>query len=78
MARLHAPDFAGPPDAADKGEVTLAALQLRTVSTQRSALADLRTRHVIGDEAFRVIEEELDLLELTAESQARPSVLTSA
>jgi monovalent cation/hydrogen antiporter len=42
-------------------------LQRRVVAAQRQALLDLRARDVIGDTAFQAIEEELDLLELTAD-----------
>jgi Na+/H+ antiporter len=58
-------DSLPPQDAADENAVTLPALHLRTVSTQREVLADLRKRGVIGDAAFHLVEEELDLLELT-------------
>jgi CPA1 family monovalent cation:H+ antiporter len=53
---------------------TLAALQRRAVQAQRQALVDLRAREVIGDDAFHAAEEELDLLELTADTRIRPDV----
>jgi hypothetical protein len=34
---------------------------------------DLRERSVIGDDAFHAAEEELDLIELTADSRIRPA-----
>ena len=42
---------------------------------RRSALRSpkLRARQVIGDDAFHVVEEEIDLLELTADARVRPS-----
>lgn len=49
-----------------------AALQLRAVALQREALTQLRADNVIGDDAFHALEEELDLLELSAEAQVRP------
>jgi CPA1 family monovalent cation:H+ antiporter len=55
-------------------ESGLAALQQRAISAQRSALRDLRARRVIGDDAFHVVEEEIDLLELTAEIRAEPGL----
>jgi CPA1 family monovalent cation:H+ antiporter len=51
---------------------TLAALLRRAVAAQRGALTDLRARQVIGDDAFHVVEEEIDLQELTADSRVRP------
>jgi CPA1 family monovalent cation:H+ antiporter len=35
-------------------------------------LTDLRARQVIGDDAFHVVEEEIDLQELTADTRVRP------
>jgi Na+/H+ antiporter len=52
--------------------LTLPELQRRAVDAQRQALTDLRSRSLIGDDAFHVAEEELDLLELTADSRVRP------
>jgi Na+/H+ antiporter len=49
----------------------LAAIQRRAVAAQRQALVDLRARDVIGDDAFHAVEEELDLLELTADPRVR-------
>ncbi|HWH47574.1 MAG TPA: cation:proton antiporter [Burkholderiales bacterium] len=48
-----------------------AELQRRVVEAQRQALLDLREREVIGAAAFQAAEEELDLLELTADSKLR-------
>jgi hypothetical protein len=33
---------------------------------------DLRARSVIGDDAFHVIEEEIDMLELSADGRVHP------
>jgi CPA1 family monovalent cation:H+ antiporter len=46
-------------------------LQGRVVEAQRQALRDLRTRDVIGEAAFQAVEEELDILELTADPRVR-------
>jgi monovalent cation/hydrogen antiporter len=54
----------------DSSGMTL--LQRRAVAAQRRALMDLRARDVIGDTAFQAVEEELDLLEITASPRARP------
>jgi monovalent cation/hydrogen antiporter len=51
---------------------TLAQALRRAVAAQRRALGELRARAVIGDDAFHVAEEELDLLELTADARLRP------
>jgi Na+/H+ antiporter len=52
----------------------LAALQQRAVQAQRRALIELRARDVIGDDAFHAAEEEIDLLELTADPRVRPGL----
>jgi hypothetical protein len=43
------------------------------VEAQRDALTELRTQQVIGDDAFHVVEEEIDLMELTADARVRPA-----
>jgi len=53
-------------DGADPGDAPAAILQRRLVAASRDAIADLRRRNVIGDEAYRAAEAELDLLELSA------------
>ena len=50
----------------------MAALQRKAVEAQRDALTELRARQVIGDDAFHVVEEEIDLMELTADARVRP------
>jgi monovalent cation/hydrogen antiporter len=47
-------------------EADLPALQKRAVAVQRQTLRELRARQKIGDDAFHVVEEEIDLLDLTA------------
>jgi CPA1 family monovalent cation:H+ antiporter len=47
-------------------------LQRRAVRVQREVLMNLRARQVIGDNAFHAVEEEIDLLELTADSRIKP------
>jgi hypothetical protein len=42
------------------------------VAAQRRALVELRARAVIGDDAFHMAEEEIGLLELTADERVRP------
>ncbi|HWF98981.1 MAG TPA: sodium:proton antiporter [Steroidobacteraceae bacterium] len=51
---------------------TLAQALQRAVAAQRRALVELRARSVIGDDAFHLAEEEIDLLELTADERVRP------
>ncbi|MFT3711789.1 MAG: sodium:proton antiporter [Archangium sp.] len=48
-------------------EPTLVELQNAAVLAQRTTLRELREKQVIGDDAFHVVEEEIDLLELTSE-----------
>ena len=48
-----------------------AELQRRVIVDQRQALRDLRARDVIGDAAFQALEEEPDVLELTADPRVR-------
>jgi CPA1 family monovalent cation:H+ antiporter len=55
------------------GGTGLAGLQRLAVEAQRRSLRDLRARDVIGDDAFHVVEEEIDLLELTAEARVAPA-----
>jgi len=52
----------------------VAQLQQEAVNAQRRVLVDLRAREVIGDDAFHAAEEELYLLELTADSRIRPDI----
>jgi CPA1 family monovalent cation:H+ antiporter len=53
-------------------ETRMTELQRRAVTAQRQVLMNLRARKVIGDDAFHAAEEEVDLLELTADSRIRP------
>jgi CPA1 family monovalent cation:H+ antiporter len=73
-ARLQADDSGEAVGVADQEDTSLAALQLKTVSAQREALTALRAHHEIGDDAFHVVEEEIALLELTADSRVRPTI----
>jgi hypothetical protein len=57
-----------------EGGASLAALQHQTVTAQREALTQLRADHRIGDDASHVVEEELSLIELTADSRVRPTI----
>ncbi len=56
----------------DNGETRMTELQRRAVRAQRQVLIRLRSREVIGDDAFHAAEEEIDLLELTADSRIKP------
>ncbi|MBK1658871.1 cation:proton antiporter [Paracraurococcus ruber] len=49
----------------------LAALQRRAVQAQRQRLAALRREGTIGDDAFHLVEEEIDLIELSADPRLR-------
>src|SRR6185437_7964215 len=55
-------------------EASVAEALRRAVAAQRRALMDLRARSIIGDDAFHLAEEELDLLELTADERVRPEI----
>jgi monovalent cation/hydrogen antiporter len=69
-ARLGEGQSVDKPDEYEGSE--LSDLQRRAVTAQRQALVDLRARSVIGDDAFHAAEEEIDLLELTADERIRP------
>jgi CPA1 family monovalent cation:H+ antiporter len=51
---------------ADARASTENALRRRVVAVSRTAIADLRQRGEIGDDAYRALEEEFDWLELSA------------
>jgi len=53
-------------------ESNLADIQRRVVAAQRNTLEQLRTRWVIGDDAYHATEEEIDLIELTTDERLRP------
>ena len=57
----------------DLGPSRLAELQQHAVLVQRRKLGELRSGSVIGDDAFHAAEEEIDLLELTADARIRPA-----
>jgi CPA1 family monovalent cation:H+ antiporter len=61
-----------PASGGESSETRMTELQRRAVRAQRQALLDLRARQVIGDDAFHLAEEEIDLLELTADSRIKP------
>jgi CPA1 family monovalent cation:H+ antiporter len=73
QARLAAGEAESPMDPGAEGQ---AVLQQRAVMVQRVALTELRARRVIGDDAFHVVEEEIDLIELSADARVRPTVAT--
>lgn len=62
------------PQAPAQVSTTLAHVLRGAVAAQRRALVELRARSVIGDDAFHVAEEEIDLLELTADERVRPEI----
>jgi CPA1 family monovalent cation:H+ antiporter len=72
-ARIHAEEAPEAHRAEPQSDEALVALQLRAVEAQRDALTALRARQVIGDDAFHVVEEEIDLMELTADPRVRPA-----
>ena len=53
------------------GGEDLAGLQRQAVAAQRRVLQALRSHGTIGDDAFHVIEEEIDLLDITADPRIR-------
>ena len=74
-ARLRLGDLHPPtPPAGD--QASLSSLQRQAVAAQRQELMALRARSVIGDDAFHAAEEELDLLELSADARIHPSRAT--
>ncbi len=72
-ARLQSGDSKLPSREPHDAEAGLTEVQRRAVKAQRQVLMDLRERSVIGDDAFHAAEEELDLIELTADSRIRPT-----
>ncbi|GEM_PF-4205100 len=72
-ARLEAGKWGLPAEAGGGHTGALAELQRRAIEAQRERLLDLRARSVIGDDAFHALEEEIDLLERTADAQMRPA-----
>ena len=76
-ARLHAEESGEAHRAEPQNDGSLAALQRKAVEAQRDALFELRARQVIGDDAFHVVEEEIDLMELTADARVRPAPVAS-
>ena len=72
-ARLRSGDTQSPSLESGTVEAGLTQVQRRAVRAQRQALMDLRERSIIGDDAFHAAEEELDLIELTADSRIRPA-----
>ena len=69
-ARIRSGERPGP--AGESNETRMTELQRRAVRAQRQALMSLRSRKVIGDDAFHAAEEEIDLLELTADARIKP------
>ena len=78
QARVRSAEQSAGGSSAGDPEPRLTSLQRHVVGLQRHMLMDLRARHVIGDDAFHAAEEELDLLELTADARIRPGPEISA
>jgi Na+/H+ antiporter len=74
QARLQMAASGASAGIASRDDLSLTVLQLQTVSAQHDTLTALRAHHKIGDDAFHVVEEELALLELTADPRVRPSI----
>ena len=72
QARVRSGEAAGSSQDIDPSETRMTQLQRRAVRVQRQTLMDLRSRLVIGDTAFHSVEEEIDLLELTADVRIKP------
>ena len=53
-------------DTATHGDVELNELHLRAVRAARDAVLEMRANHEIGDDAFHLLEEELDWLEMSS------------
>jgi monovalent cation/hydrogen antiporter len=75
-ARIRSGERAPPGE--ERGETRMTELQRRAVRAQRQALINLRAQEVIGDDAFHLAEEEIDLLELTADARIRPGPESAA
>jgi CPA1 family monovalent cation:H+ antiporter len=73
-ARLRAEESPSAACTSGHNDESLAALQRQAVAAQREALTDLRARQVIGEDAFHVVEEEIDLLDLTADARVQPAI----
>jgi CPA1 family monovalent cation:H+ antiporter len=71
-ARVRASEVEKNEKPGSEARADLGALQGRVVAAQRSALSDLRTRWIIGDDAFHAAEEEIDLIELATDERIRP------
>jgi CPA1 family monovalent cation:H+ antiporter len=74
-ARIQSGKRASEANAGTQETSSLARLQSVAVAAQRRELFELRERGVIGDDAFHAIEEEIDVLELTADARIRPDVI---
>ncbi|HVO46328.1 MAG TPA: sodium:proton antiporter [Steroidobacteraceae bacterium] len=71
-ARVRSGELMRSTGSSSRAGTRLTQMQLRVVAAQRQMLLDLRTRSVIGDYAFHAAEEEIDLLELTADERIKP------
>jgi CPA1 family monovalent cation:H+ antiporter len=71
-ARIRSGERQSSPEQAQATETRMTQLQRRAVTVQRRVLMELRAHAVIGDDAFHAAEEEIDLLELTADARIKP------
>jgi hypothetical protein len=71
-ARVRASEVRSSEKQGARTRTELGALEERIVAAQRAALIDLRSRWIIGDDAFHATEEEIDLIELATDERIRP------
>lgn len=71
-ARLRADNTRNSSSTNSANSIKLAELQRELVKIQRQTLMALRAQYVIGDDAFHVAEEEIDLLDLSADARIHP------
>ena len=79
-ARLLRKEYGAIVDLCEQGEQPREAadlpggtLRLRAISAARAKALELRRRFVIGDDAYHVLEEELDWAELSAGGRSEPA-----
>jgi monovalent cation/hydrogen antiporter len=72
QARVRASEAQMSDEAYQRPESNLTDVQRRVVAAQRNTLEDLRSRWIIGDDAFHAAEEEIDLIELATDERLRP------
>lgn len=73
-ARLQSAETPAAAEPLEASDASMASLELQAVAAQRRSLDDLRRRGVIGDDAYHVVEGEIDLLEMSAKTRLFPSI----